>query len=219
MLVYLEGIDGVGKTTQAERVAQHYRDNGFKVLVSREPGGTEVGNLIRSIVKRDDIDPETTSLLMAADRIEHAKHIKPYLDKGYLVISDRGILSSYAYQGAMGLPVERIDAINAGLASKLGPLWSYYNCPILLTRDNTTIEGGDQFEDRGSAFLQDVQARYEALIDPLARVYVVEGGLDATTQDIVGKINFFADMFIQRGSEELNNTPSIQAFERFLYNH
>lgn len=101
--ITLEGGDGSGKTTQAELLESWLADAGHTVLRTREPGGSEVGQLIRDIVlhHRGDIAPRAEALLYAADRAHHvATVVRPALDRGEIVLQDRYLDSSVAYQGA-----------------------------------------------------------------------------------------------------------------------
>lgn len=103
MWITLEGGDGSGKTTQAALLEGWLTDAGHTVLRTREPGGTEVGQLIREIVlhHRGDIEPRAEALLYAADRAHHvATVVRPALERGEIVLQDRYLDSSVAYQGA-----------------------------------------------------------------------------------------------------------------------
>ncbi len=101
--ITLEGGDGSGKTTQADRLESWLRGTGRTVVRTRDPGGSEVGQLIRDIVlhHRGDIAPRAEALLYAADRAHHiATVVRPALQRGDVVIQDRYLDSSVAYQGA-----------------------------------------------------------------------------------------------------------------------
>lgn len=101
--ITLEGGDGSGKTTQSNLLAQWMTDEGRTVVRTREPGGSEVGQLIRDIVlhHRGDIAPRAEALLYAADRAHHvATVVRPALARGEVVLQDRYLDSSVAYQGA-----------------------------------------------------------------------------------------------------------------------
>jgi dTMP kinase len=101
--ITLEGGDGSGKTTQSDLLATWLSDAGHEVVRTREPGGSEVGQLIRDIVlhHRGDIAPRAEALLYAADRAHHvATVVRPALERGDIVLQDRYLDSSVAYQGA-----------------------------------------------------------------------------------------------------------------------
>lgn len=103
LFITLEGGDGVGKSTQAQLLEQWLDGRGRTVVRTREPGGTDVGEQIREIVlhHRGDIAPRAEALLYAADRAHHiATKVRPALEAGKVVIQDRYIDSSVAYQGA-----------------------------------------------------------------------------------------------------------------------
>lgn len=103
LFVTLEGGDGAGKTTQAALLEEWLTERGRRVVRTREPGGTEVGVLIRDIVlhHRGDVSPRAEALLYAADRAHHvATVVRPAIARGDVVIQDRYLDSSVAYQGA-----------------------------------------------------------------------------------------------------------------------
>jgi dTMP kinase len=119
--IILEGIDGAGTTTQTERLAAALRAEGYAVVTTREPSDGPVGTLIRQaltgrLVLPGDagpLAPETLALLFAADRTDHLKaKVLPALEAGKLVLSDRYVLSSLAYQG-QALPMAWVDTVNA----------------------------------------------------------------------------------------------------------
>jgi dTMP kinase len=124
LFVVLEGGDGSGKSTQASGLVVRLRDAGREVVATREPGATEVGAAIRALVLGGgDIDPRTEALLIAADRAEHvAEVIRPALQRGAVVVSDRFIPSSLAYQGvARGLGVAEIARLSDWATGGLQP--------------------------------------------------------------------------------------------------
>jgi dTMP kinase len=103
LFITFEGGDGAGKTTQAALLGEWLTDAGRTVVRTREPGGTDVGVLIRDIVlhHRGDVAPRAEALLYAADRAHHVQTVvRPALDRGEVVIQDRYLDSSVAYQGA-----------------------------------------------------------------------------------------------------------------------
>ncbi len=103
MFITFEGIDGVGKSTQLDMLERYLVDSGKKVLRTLEPGGTELGQEIRHLLlhRKGDVSARSEALLYAADRAHHvATKIKPALEAGMVVLSDRYFDSSVAYQGA-----------------------------------------------------------------------------------------------------------------------
>ena len=122
MFIVIEGIDGAGKSTQAKLLAEWFEEKGHEVVLTKEPTDTAFGKLIRKLVltggKEGIIDGarishEAEALLFAADRAEHvAKLIKPSIEAGKIVISDRYFYSSLAYQWARGLDLEWLIDLN-----------------------------------------------------------------------------------------------------------
>lgn len=103
LFITLEGGDGVGKSTHAARLAEHLAERGERVVRTREPGGTDIGAEIRRLVlhHRGHVDPRAEALLFAADRAHHiATVVRPALERGDIVLQDRYIDSSVAYQGS-----------------------------------------------------------------------------------------------------------------------
>jgi dTMP kinase len=115
IFVVLEGGDGCGKSTQAKLLGSRLADLGREVVATREPGATEAGAAIRALVlDGGDLDPRAEALLIAADRAQHvAEVIRPALERAAVVVSDRYIPSSLAYQGvARGLGVDEIARLS-----------------------------------------------------------------------------------------------------------
>ena len=126
-LVVLEGIEGVGKSTQGSFLAGWLEGQGFPVTLAREPGGTVLGERLRDIL----LDPQVTDLpaqaellLMFAARSASLEEILlPALAKGSWVISDRFVDSSYAYQSyGRGLPLEHVERLHAQILGDLRPI-------------------------------------------------------------------------------------------------
>jgi dTMP kinase len=165
LFVTLEGIDRSGKTTQARMLCDALGDDCLPV---REPGGTPVGERVRDVLKDPGIEmgPEAEALLFAAARAELVSNvIKPALTEGRVVVSDRFLDSSLAYQGhARGLGVEEVERINRFATGGLTP-----DLTILLSIDpaNAAARSGeaDRFEDEGERLQRAVLAAYEELAD------------------------------------------------------
>ena len=149
--ITLEGGDGAGKTTQANLLETWLSEAGRTVLRTREPGGSEVGQLIRDIVlhHRGDIAPRAEALLYAADRAHHvATVVRPALERGDVVIQDRYLDSSVAYQGA-GRVLDADEIRNLSLWATEGAL---PDLTVLLDLDpqlaRTRLDAADKPFDR-----------------------------------------------------------------------
>ncbi|MGW9627646.1 dTMP kinase [Microbacterium sp. NPDC055521] len=184
--ITFEGGDGSGKTTQAGLLAQWMQQRGRTVLHTREPGGSEVGTLIRDIVlhHRGDIAPRAEALLYAADRAHHvATVVRPALDRGDVVIQDRYLDSSVAYQGA-GRVLDAAEVRDLSLWATEGAL---PDLTVLLDLDPSTarrrLDADDKPFDRLEAEKEDFHARVRAAYLALAaaepqRFLVVDASLD-----------------------------------------
>lgn len=146
LFVVFEGADGTGKSTQVAAVSEALRMAGHDVVVTREPGGSDVAEVLRSIVldPANDIDPTTETLIFAAARADHlAKTILPALDAGKIVISDRFVGSSIAYQSAgRGISEAAVKDINLYATGSLTP-----DVTVVLDLDETVA--GSRRDDRG----------------------------------------------------------------------
>ena len=114
--ITIDGLEGAGKSTQIDFIKKYLSDRNRDVFLTREPGGTDLGERLRALLLDKNIDamnPDTELLLMFAARNEHVKKvIVPKLEKGVWVISDRFTDASYAYQGGgRGIPLERIGEL------------------------------------------------------------------------------------------------------------
>jgi len=115
VFIVFEGIDGSGKSTHIKALAKELKGRGYNVLQTSEPSKDRIGNFIRRYAERNDhrLTPETEALLFAADRFEHVMTVvEPALKRGRIVISDRYLYSSLAYQGAGGLDLDWIREMN-----------------------------------------------------------------------------------------------------------
>ena len=125
-LIVFEGPEGGGKSLQATRLDASLRDDGFDVLLTREPGGTPLGEDIRTLLLRRDgytLQPTVEALLMSAARAQHvADVLRPALTAGTLVVCDRFIDSTYAYQGGgSGLSITSLQALQGFATGGLEP--------------------------------------------------------------------------------------------------
>jgi dTMP kinase len=126
LFITLEGPDGSGKTVQAKRLVAYLQERPQPVLLTREPGGTAIGDQIRQVLMALDnrqMDPRTEFLLFTASRSQLVKEvIRPHLESGGVVVSDRYYDSSFAYQGhGHGLPLDELRAITVFATGGLTP--------------------------------------------------------------------------------------------------
>ncbi|NLM12745.1 MAG: dTMP kinase [Epulopiscium sp.] len=117
LFISMEGPDGSGKTTQIELLKEYFLNKGYEVIITREPGGTQISEKIRDIildVNNKALSNMTEALLYAASRAQHVEEkIKPALENGKIVISDRFVDSSIVYQGyARGIGIDIVESIN-----------------------------------------------------------------------------------------------------------
>lgn len=164
--ITLEGIDGAGKSTQLEFLATALRARGLTVIVTREPGGTSLGERLRDLLldQSATMHPETEALLMFAARREHLdKVIIPALNNGSWVISDRFTDASFAYQGGgRGLDWEKLAQLEQWVQDALQPdLTFYFDVPVELGRQRvSTLKTLDRFEQEQQDFFQRVRDAY-----------------------------------------------------------
>jgi dTMP kinase len=177
--ITLEGIDGAGKSTHVGSVAEFLRGKGKQVVVTREPGGTPLGERLRGVLLSQAMDIETETLLMFAARREHiARVIAPALAQGRWVVSDRFTDSTYAYQGAGGgMANDRIADLERWVQGKLRPdLTLVFDVPVDLAFGRLFRDQPDRFESENQSYFERVRAGYlqRAAADPV-RVRLIAG--------------------------------------------
>lgn len=165
--IVVEGGEGSGKSTQVPRLARRMRALGHEVVVTFEPGATIRGAELRQFVldKEDPLDARAEMLVMAADRAQHAGQvIRPALERGAYVVSDRYEPSSLAYQGvARGLGVDAVESISRWATGGLDPgLVIVLDVPDAIA-DSRVPESRDRMESAGAAFHAAVRAAYRVL--------------------------------------------------------
>ena len=164
--ITLEGIDGAGKSTQLEWIIELLHLAGLTTVVTREPGGTPLGEQLRALLLDQSIimHPETEALLMFAARREHLdKVILPALSQGQWVISDRFTDASFAYQGGgRGLDNHKLAILEQWTLGTLQPdLTLYFDVPVELGQQRVSqIKTVDRFEKEQEDFFQRVRAAY-----------------------------------------------------------
>ena len=186
LFVAFEGGEGAGKSTQARRLAEWLRDAGHRVLLTREPGGTVVGTALRSIVldpATGELSPRTEALLYAADKAEHVDAVVlPALQAGTVVLTDRYVDSTLAYQGAgRALSATELEPVARWATRDLRP-----QLTVLLDVDprtgTTRFTGRDRLESEPMEFHDRVREEFLELAaaDP-EHYLVVDAGGDVHT--------------------------------------
>lgn len=131
IFITIEGPDGSGKTTILQMLAENLENEGYEVVATREPGGIEIAEQIRKVIldpENTAMDPRTEALLYAAARRQHlAEKVKPALEEGKIVLCDRFVDSSLAYQGyARGLGIDEVYSINEFAIENMMPAMTLY---------------------------------------------------------------------------------------------
>jgi dTMP kinase len=197
--ITFEGGEGTGKSTQIGRLAEYLREHGHTVVVTREPGGTPVAEAVRAVLLDPSLEPDGLSevFLFEAARHDHVQRVvRPALQRGEIVLSDRFADSSTIYQGMVrGVGVERVERLNAIATDHLEP-----DLTVVLDLDpdrgvararqrNASGEGGgNRLDDEPSDFHHQVRDGFRALADrePLrVRLVDADGGPDEVFARIV----------------------------------
>ena len=163
--ITLEGIDGAGKSSHLAWIAEHLRRAGRDVVVTREPGGTPLGEKLREILLRDAMDAGSETLLLFAARQAHlAQVVRPALARGAWVVSDRFTDATFAYQGGgRGFSVDKLRILEAWVQDGLQPdLTLYFDVPVNTGQARLKQAQGtpDRFEREDAAFHERVRAAY-----------------------------------------------------------
>ena len=167
--IVFEGIDGVGKTTQLFTLSHELRGRGCKVVLTREPGGTRVGEAIRRVLLdagNQEMSRETEALLYAAARAQFVRQVvRPALDRGEIVLSDRFADSFLAYQGyGRGLDIRALERVNELAAGGLRPdLTVLLDLPAANALARLDLDRQDRLEQEDVAFYERVRRGYREL--------------------------------------------------------
>ncbi len=196
--ITLEGIDGAGKSTHLNWLAERLRSQGKNVLVTREPGGTPLGEALRELLLHQAMHLETEALLMFAARREHLdKVIIPALRQGTWVISDRFTDASFAYQGGgRGLDESKLKILEQWVQQDLQPdLTLLFDVTLEVSRQRLSANASlDRFEQEKQDFFQRVRDAYlkRAAQFP-ERIRVIDSGralneIQVDLEDVVSSI-------------------------------
>jgi len=164
LFITFEGIDGAGKSTHIPFVVSLLQQASHKVISTREPGGTKLGEQLRDLLLHQAMHLETEALLMFAARREHiAQVIEPALARGDTVVSDRFTDASFAYQGGgRKLALSKLDALENWVHPQLQPdLTLLFDVPLEVARTRLdAARDPDKFEQEQSNFFADTRAEY-----------------------------------------------------------
>jgi len=199
LFITLEGVDGAGKSSHLDWLADRFRARGRVVRQTREPGGTPLGERLREIVLHQAMHPETEALVMFAARREHIEQvIRPALAAGEVLISDRFTDASFAYQcGGRGLPEARLEALENWVHGDLQPdLTLLFDVPTEIAAARlANAREPDRFEREQGEFHARVRAAYlrRAASHPL-RIRVIDGSrtLDEVRAQLTAILGAFA---------------------------
>jgi dTMP kinase len=164
--ITLEGVDGAGKSTHIPKIAQLLQARGKQVLLTREPGGTPLGEKLRELLLHESMHPETESLLMFAARREHIEQvIRPALERGAYVISDRFTDASFAYQcGGRGVSADKIGQLEQWVQGDFQPdLTLLFDVPVAVSTQRLAgARNPDRFEQENADFFERIRNAYLA---------------------------------------------------------
>lgn len=202
IFITFEGIDGSGKDTQAKLLAKYFKNKGYSVIRTREPGGTSIGEKIRKILlspKISRVDQRAEVLLFAASRAQIVSNIiKPALEKGKIVISNRYVDSSYAYQGiARKMGLDWVIEINKWATQGLLPDITFFlDIPeeLGLKRVDKSRNIRDKIEKDGEIFQKKVREGYyklAKLFPERYRIIDANRNEDLIQKDIKKEVNKF----------------------------
>lgn len=180
MFITLEGVDGAGKSSHLTWLEDWFKARGFKVRMTREPGGTPIGEKLRELVLHEPMHAETEALIMFAARREHLEQvIRPALAAGEVVISDRFTDASFAYQcGGRGLPEARLSLLEQWVHGDLQPdLTLLFDlAPEIAAQRMANTRTPDRFEREQADFHRRVRDAYLRRAEQSApRIRVIDG--------------------------------------------
>ncbi|HIA85805.1 MAG TPA: dTMP kinase [Candidatus Marinimicrobia bacterium] len=193
LFISFEGIDGCGKSTQADLLRSYLESKGEQVELLREPGGTALSEQIREILlnpNNDKMDPSTESILLSASRAQLTREIIiPALERGNVVICDRYADSTLAYQGyGRGINLEWLEKLNAFATAGLKPdITLLVDLPVDEAFNRMQSKSFDRIEMEGIEFLDKVRSGYLELTDRFSKRYFMIDGME-TIEEMSKKI-------------------------------
>ncbi len=181
--ITFEGIDGAGKSTHIEPLAERLRASGLEVVCTREPGGTPLAERLRELVLNEAMDAVAETLLMFAARRDHLERvIVPALGRGDVVLCDRFTDATFAYQGfGRGQDLGVLRSLESWVQAGLQPdltLWFDID-PLVAARRRAEARAADRFEAEDVAFFERVREGYGArMAEAPARVIRIDAAMD-----------------------------------------
>ena len=203
LFIVMEGPDGSGKTTQINLLKEYLEEAGYECLITREPGGTVIGEEVRQLIlnpEHKEMSPVTEMLLYAASRAQLVHEvIGPALEEGKIVISDRFVDSSIVYQGiARKLGISTVSAVNApgiGIYRPDGIFFIYLSEEEGLRRKKEQ-KNLDRMEQEGIDFHHMVSEGYRKVLSGRPEVMKIDGGRSIDT--IQKKIRNHVDELLKK---------------------
>ncbi|MDW7977776.1 MAG: dTMP kinase [Candidatus Caldarchaeum sp.] len=181
LYIAVEGIDGAGKTTHAKLLTRKLSREGFKAILVHEPTDSEVGRIIRKALKNKTLPEEAMALLFAADRLILREVLNDAFKKNYVVVSDRSVLSSLAYQSAATKNRKWVEEVNRYAAKPDVVVFIDISPEKALRRLGHSLQRYER-----AAFLRSVRREYLRQLRRLGKVVVVKG--DQPIPDVSRKI-------------------------------
>lgn len=184
--ITVEGGEGSGKTTMCDGLYDKLTSAGYQVMITREPGGIDVSEKIRSVIMDYNITSKTEALLFAAARVEHLEQkVKPALDNKFIVISDRYIDSSVVYQGyARELGIDVVRDLNMWATSEFLPDLTFYlklDPQIGIDRIAANNRNTNRFDKEAYSFHEKLACGYDLVLSDTDHVVTLDASLTSDT--------------------------------------
>lgn len=204
--ITIEGVDGAGKSSHMDTILAVIEGSGFELVSTREPGGTELGSVLRAQLKQVEMDPKTAALVAFADRNEHlTQKIIPALEAGKVVLSDRFTDSTYAYQGGgEGCDWEYIRSLETLVQDGLQPnLTLFFDLPGKVAearrarrKDELQISDMDRFDEKSISYFENVRNAYLRRVEETpGRFKVIDAS--GTLEQVAEQVREAVDSFMK----------------------
>lgn len=210
--VSIEGGDGAGKSTYIPKLKEYLESLGQEVVLTREPGGTPLGEQLRSLFTNNHMSVLTETLILEAARSDHIENvIQPALKKGKWVICDRFSDSTFAYQcSGKGLPEAQLKQLEQMVHKDINPSMTFFfDVPLNVSKERLLKHGKelDRFETESDDFKNAVVTGYKTLVkrNP-SRYKIIDSSqtIDDTTEQVMSVFKEFVDTVLSEGQENEN---------------